>query len=253
MSKLFAMDGCHAGWLVVSLDSGTDTCPRACIVPSLEAFEALLGPSDLVAIDMPVGLAEAERENHARRLCDVQARKLLGRRACCVFYAPARGVLEHLATPATASSWHKLHTGKGLSCQVFHILNKVKTLDAWLRRDDTRARRVYEVHPELSFAYWAGSGKAPKPIQEGKKSSVGREERRRLIEAKWTGAIKAANDVLGPKSSAHPQPSLRWQEDDLLDALAALWTLLRISNTMAVCLPDVPPKDAHGLSMCIWA
>lgn len=247
MPKLFAMDGCRAGWLVVSLDSDTDPTPNAKIVPSLEALDTLLGPDDLVAIDMPIGLLRADRESHSRRPCDVEARKLLGKRACTVFYAPARGVLEHLTSHPEASSWHECHTGKGLSCQVFHILKKIQILDTWLRKDMTRTQRVHEVHPEVSFAFWTAGGAAPTPIQAGKKTSAGRAERRRLIEAQWPGAVAATSAALGSKSTS------RWQDDDLLDALAALWTLVRISKGQATCLPQTPVEDPHGLSLRIWA
>lgn len=250
MPQLFAMDGCPKGWLVVSQDRDSNAQPSARIIPNLEALQAMLGPADLVAIDMPIGLLEADKVTHSRRPCDLEARRLLGRRACCVFYAPARGVLEHLKSPEKASAWHKRHTGKGLSRQACGILGKVKELDAWLRQHTALVPRVHEVHPEVCFAHWAGSDSQPRPLQNGKKTAAGRTARRHLIEAQWPGVLAAASESLGHKSSGNKQ---RWQEDDLLDALAALWSLRRIAAGQAIPYPQTPTQDAHGLPLCIWA
>jgi len=253
MTKLHALDGCQAGWLVVSVSLDPDCRPCACIVQNLEELDSMLGVGDLVAIDMPIGLKDADTVDHSRRECDLEARKVLGPRSCCVFYAPARGVLDYLDTPAAASSWHKDHTGKGLSRQIYHILNKVKILDQWLRQGAAQARLVHEVHPEVSFAHWAGNADEPKPILEGKKTPAGHAKRLRLIETQWPGAVAAATASLGPKSSRHLEPAKRWQEDDLLDAFAALWTLLRISEGRAKWYPSAPTRDSQGLTMCIRA
>lgn len=253
MPKLHAIDGCPAGWLVVSVSLESGSRPRACIVKDLEELGSMLGARDLVAIDMPIGLKEADTVDHSRRECDVEARQVLGGRACCLFYAPARGVLGHLASPEAASSWHKKHTDKALPRQTFHILKKVKLLDQWLQQDAVRARRVYEVHPEVSFAHWAGGDDRPRPLRDGKKTHAGRAARLRWIEAEWPGAVEAATASLGPKSSLHLQPARRWQEDDLLDAFAALWTLRRIAAGTAKKYPPAPTRDSQSLTMCIWA
>ena len=38
-------------------------------------------------------------------------------------------------------------------------------------------------------------------------------------------------------------------KDDILDAIAALWTAHRISNGTAETLPDPPPRDEVGRPM----
>lgn len=253
MATLFAIDGCPAGWLILSSGPKPESIPGACIVRVMADLNGMLRDGDIVAIDMPIGLKDANEANHARRECDQAARGALGTRSCCVFYTPARGVLDHIATYSGASSWHKAHTGKGLSCQVYNILNKVRELDDWLREDSKRAGTVHEVHPELSFAHWAdGEGKA-KPISERKKTRAGREKRRSLVEKQWPGAFASATCSLGPKAARGLKPLNRWQDDDLLDAFAALWTLQRISRHEAIPYPADAPKDSCGQSMCIWA
>ena len=187
--------------------------------------------------------------DHARRECDLVAKDILRPRSSCVFFAPARGVLEHLENHQTASSWHKEQTGKGISCQTYNILHKVKSLDDWLRKDMERAQRVHEVHPELSFAHWNATGHEPPRILDGKKTREGHEQRVRLIDEQWPGAVDVATASLGPYASG----SRRWQKDDLLDAFAALWTLQRIAAGKAICYPSNPSRDKCGLTMCIWA
>jgi hypothetical protein len=46
-----------------------------------------------------------------------------------------------------------------------------------------------------------------------------------------------------------PEAELEVADDDILDAFAALWTAERIAPGEAVTLPEVPPRDRHGLPM----
>jgi len=41
-------------------------------------------------------------------------------------------------------------------------------------------------------------------------------------------------------------------DDDILDALAATWTALRIQRGHAQSIPDSPQIDALGLMMAMW-
>jgi predicted RNase H-like nuclease len=40
--------------------------------------------------------------------------------------------------------------------------------------------------------------------------------------------------------------------DDVLDAAAAAWTALRVSQGAARCLPDPPETFSDGLPCAIW-
>ena len=138
------VDGCPGGWICIERSLRDGSCGAVVHPSATELFERALA-LDVLAIDIPIGLTDAQDRD-----CDSGARRLLGRRACCVFSAPLRPML-------VANSWHEAHRigqkrrGKGLSRQAFAILPKIKEVDSALRaRRDLRGR-VREVHPELSF------------------------------------------------------------------------------------------------------
>ena len=87
------------------------------------------------------------------------------------------------------------------------------------------------------------------PLTEPKKVKnqpypPGLELRRRLLRAQGfpENAIAAAT-----------AKSLKAGPDDLIDACATAWTALRIANSRAMCFPDPPDRDAHGLPIAIRA
>ena len=77
----------------------------------------------------------------------------------------------------------------------------------------------------------------------GKKSPEGRAQRLALAEG-WLGA-----GLLAGARGHHPKARLA--DDDILDAMATLWTAKRIADGTARSLPEDPPLDATGLPMRI--
>lgn len=236
---------------------GGKELPQVRLYPCLRDLWMEVPEAAVVALDMPIGLKSEMRQGFVRRRCDAEARRALGRRGCCVFDAPARGVLDarHGRDAEALNQWHRTATGLGLSRQTMNLLPKIAEVDAVLCAD-TRARAVvHEVHPELSFAHWAGQGRAV-PLAAGKKTPAGQAARAALVEGRWPGVLQAAEAALGTRSCAG---QVRWAYDDLLDALAALWTAERITQQKAVCYPAPSARgaalevDACGLSMQIWA
>jgi predicted RNase H-like nuclease len=190
-------------------------------------------PPDALAIDIPIGLAEA-----GARACDLEARRVLGRpRNSSVFPAPLRRVLE-------AHSWEeacairKQIDGVRMSKQAWGIVGKVRDVNRELARHPELEGRVSEVHPEVSFRAWAGA-----PIQHAKRTRAGRGERRALVDAQF------GPDAFGRVRAA--QPTGRVAHDDILDAFAALWSAERILRREAGTLPPAPPRDRLGLPMRI--
>jgi predicted RNase H-like nuclease len=116
---------------------------------------------------------------------------------------------------------------------------KIRAVDALLRGDGVAREAIREVHPEVSFWAWNGSA----PMRERKKRRAGRAERLRLAEA-WLGP-----DLLARARGAHRRKDLA--DDDILDAVAALWTAHRLADGTAETLPSAPPQDDCGLPMQI--
>jgi predicted RNase H-like nuclease len=231
LAPVAGADGCPGGWIcaVLDRDSG-EVRPLLC-----RTSEDLLGiePEPVVlAIDMPIGLAES-----GDRECDRLARSLLGPRRSSVFPAPNRPALSAV-TQRGADAITRAITGKGVHGRAWGLYRRVLSLDLLL--DPRSQGRVVEVHPELAFFALNGE----RPLGHSKHDEAGVAERRTLIDR-----------AFGP--SAFPRfreaiPGIEADDDDLLDALAASWTALRIAEGTARRLPDDPPTDAKGLRMEMW-
>ena len=228
---LLGVDGCRAGWLVVGarLDpSGEFEQLRW----SLELEAASFIDADLVAIDMPMGLAA-----DGPRPCDQQARALLGPRRSSVFPAPVRAALGAVDY-REACDLSFAASGRKLSKQAYNLLPKIRQLDQLLLAGPQRSDRVHEVHPELAFSQWNGG----EPMAHGKKTAAGAAQRQALVEAQFPGlALKIRTGVAKSKLA----------DDDILDAIACLWSARRLLRKGALVLGG--ERDGCGLPMRITA
>jgi predicted RNase H-like nuclease/nicotinamide riboside kinase len=226
-ARAVGVDGCSGGWIAVTRDGGRRVARLE------ELFRGDKQP-EVVAVDIPIGLADA-----GSRRCDEEARVLLKGRASCVFRAPIRPMLA-AATAAEARAIGRSVDGKAISAQCWAIVPKIHEVDQLLGSDESARRAVREVHPEVSFARMNG-GVA---LRAGKKDPAGHRERLALLEREFGQVVL---EVLGRRSA------LRCAPDDVLDAFAALWSAERIARREAISLPADPPRDAHGLAMQISA
>ena len=97
-----------------------------------------------------------------------------------------------------------------------------------------RQRTIYEVNTELSFYQLNGEA----PMEWGKHSEKGMEERRALLEAKIPGALRIIDAEVPGATPSH-----------LLDVAAILWTARRIFAKAGVRIPTDPEWDEQGLRM----
>ena len=227
------VDGCPAGWFRTAFHlESRELDFRVCA--SAAALLAEAPVPGIIAIDIPIGLA-----GRGMRACDGEARSRLGwPRRSSVFPPPLRPALS-AASQAEATRITREIDGKGVGAQAFNIYAKIREVDAWLRASPAPIReRVYEAHPELCFQAWAG-GRA---MAHGKRTSEGREERLRLVEA-WLGpGVLARARTAARRSKA--------ADDDILDSIATLWTAQRIARGGFVALGD-GAADECGLPMRI--
>lgn len=227
------VDGCRAGWVVV-VAAGPET--RTQVVRRFADVLEVTAEAPVIGVDMPIGLLD--RAVPGGRECDRQARRLLGRRACCVFTPPVRVALRARAyARALAVNRASSAARLGISIECFGLFGKLREVDAALRARPRLARRVREVHPELAFREMAGASAGLPP----KRSAAGRAQRLGLLHAAFPGLHEAA--VRPPRGAA---------ADDVLDAHAVCWSAARIASDRAVCLPTRPSRDGHGLPMAIW-
>ena len=132
--------------------------------------------------------------------------------------------------------------GKGISCQSFNIVAKIRSIDLLLQANRSLQQRIHEVHPELIFQQWNGG----QPMQHGKKTAQGKQDRRQLVESEFPGAWESIR-------RQHRRADVA--DDDILDALAALHTARRLQEGQALQLPcqGSIEIDACGLLMRIAA
>jgi predicted RNase H-like nuclease len=220
------VDGCKAGWISARCEAEE---LRFVIYPT---FAELLAahPDATIAIDIPIGLTE----NGEPRLCDVQARRLIGPRRSSIFPAPDRRMLRLAFTShAEASAWSRKNCGKGISQQLFAIGPKIAEVDDAMTPE--LQQRVFEVHPELCFWKLAG-----RHLVHPKRKAEGFNERRVLLGAAFSG-VRIPERKEARQFDAAP--------DDVLDALVALWTAEHKGRNSAEWIPAGPPVDRRGLRM----
>jgi len=231
------IDACSGGWLVV-VASGTS--PRMAWAPyvagTISGAMLLAANASVTAVDLPIGLSD-----QGQRLCDVEARRLLGERASWVCAAPARAVLS--VTPftyATANQLSLTHSGKRIAKQTWPLLAKIREVDRWMT--PSAQNRVVEVHPELSF--WALNGRVT--IADSKYSIAGRLRRQALLQAVFAGFTT-------PAVLRHPNLAIRSgvmvEPDDINDAFVATWTAYQCSRNLSVQIPSQTQVDSRGLRM----
>jgi len=229
---LVGVDGAWSGWIAVT-ETASDI--RFQVFPTPAALFRSLQHAAVIAVDIPIGLSDA-----GPRAPDALARRFVGgKRASSIFSAPVRGILD-AQSQSEASRRHRDIDGRGFGAQAFGILPKIRDWDALLRSDSAARERVYEIHPEVSFAELNGGlGLVP-----GKKTPEGAELRARLLAHEF--GPKAVRDLLSsvPKREA--------AADDVLDALVALWSARRIASGRNGSLPAQPTLDACGLRTAIY-
>ena len=218
------VDGCVKGWVAVTLGATHSTAVTRVTVAVTLAGLPLAG---VTGIDMPLGLLAV-----GWRDADVLARRALGRRGVTVFAIPPRPVWE-CESYAEASRACRDLTGKGFSVQAWGLRRKIAEADEYRRQAALAPAsvRLFEVHPELSFAAMAGA-----PLADGKHTRAGLGIRRELL--------AAAGILLPPRVAGAA-------EDDLLDAAAVAWSARRIAAGRAVILANPAQRADDGNEIAI--
>ena len=196
-------------WVVVLLEDERD--PRAFIADTIEEAIAALPLAAAIGVDMPIGLPAAGE----RRPADVEARRFVGPRRNSVFFTPSAELLEK-ETAAEANVLAKAQGWPGLAAQSFALKKQILAVQPLAAADD----RIWEVHPEVSFAEAHG-----RPLEWPKSTWNGINLRREVLEHE---GIVLPTD-LGPGGAA--------DVSDVLDAAIAAWSARRIARGEGLPLP----------------
>ena len=224
------VDGCPKGWFAVSIHEIDHY--ELNIFDHIETLWQEFKKSALILVDIPIGLP------HWRsRLCDVEARKLLGKRGSSVFPAPSREAIQQPDYENACKVNQKI-LGKKLSLQTWSICPKIKQVDDVMNRNEQARKLIRESHPEICF--WALAG--GRVMINNKKTEAGFEERLSLLKNVNMNTEQVVNEAM---QTFRRKDVAR---DDILDALALAITAASPSETI-MTIPENPELDVKGLQM----
>ena len=180
------------------------------------------------AIDIPIGLSDS-----GRRKADCEARRMLRGHHSRVFPAPPRLALDLNPNLKLCCFNEELRSRKcsTINKQTRSLIPKIREVKKYWSD-----ARVYEVHPEVSFATMAG-----KPVQSKKSTAEGLDCRHRLLNRE---GFEVPSEVDGSNHRTH-------DPDDVVDAIACAWTAMRIMESKAQSLPRCPER-LDGREAAIW-
>jgi predicted RNase H-like nuclease len=219
------VDACQKGWVVAAWNTKQRFIELR-VYPTFSDMVAAYPDNEAIAIDIPIGLIECQRA------CDVEARAALTCRKSSVFPAPDPRVV-HMTDYHAANKRMKELCGKSVSAQAFGIFRKVAEVNDFLETD--MQDRIIEIHPEVCF--WAMNDFHD--ICAPKRSRPGYLTRLRLLKGKFKLTDKNWDEIEAGVNGA--------QSDDVLDALAAVWTAWRWVNGSFGRFPTIPECDAKKL------
>jgi predicted RNase H-like nuclease len=209
-------------WLVASAKiAGSNFAPEPPKV--YDSFlDVMSERPSFVAIVANVPIGYCDKPEDGARVCDHEARALLGRRGTSVHNAPSRAVLNG-DVPVEDGMLDAI-----TATLIPRYIEVAKEMSPY------RQRIVYEGHPELSFYQLHKD----MPLTKSKRIEAGREERREILMDRIRG------------SAHHMDPTvLGVPEKHLLDVFALLWTARRVYGHAAKRLPVEPVWDSEGLRM----
>ena len=228
------VDGCKAGWFftrsnVSKLDFGVCT--------SFEDIVNMAGTSPdgaQIMVDIPIGLRDDTCEH---RICDRDARRVLGKRRNSVFTPPVREILQE-RTHAEATAKSNELIGKGITLQTFGIMPKILEVDELIVSSANAQYFMREIHPEVCF-WGLNNGTA---MTHSKKTMDGFCERMELIKT----ILPEAGEMVEQALDRHRRKDVA--RDDIADALVALITAMAPADKLQT-LPEVPETDSRGIPM----
>lgn len=233
-SLVVGVDGSRDGWVGVATIEGRFESAR--VFPDIRRLAEAWPEAKVVAVDMPMSFPVTYP-----RPADVAGKRFLRRQWPSLFPTMPEEILAQ-PTYEEALERARRKLGKGISKQSYGLRKKIFEIQEYLA--GSKDRRLYEMHPELSFRVLVeelgGS------ITASKKTWNGSRER--------LGALVSAGLILPEE----PLEGLgRAGADDVLDAAVGAWTARRILMERARSFPEdlgeVEEKCPVGKAGAIWA
>jgi len=225
--RVVGVDAWRGGWVAVVLEDGQVSDVRQ--AAALDQITDECPDAAAVGVDMPLGLVE-----RGWREADRLGAARLGAQRSRLFMVPPRAVWE-TKTHADAVLLCRQLTDPPAGCsrQAFGLQTKLLAANKLYTR---LPERLFEVHPEISFAELNGGA----PVAASKKTWNGQMTRRALL----ARAGIALPDTLAGAGNIPP--------DDILDAAVVAWSSARIAAGQASSLPHPPQVGSDGAAIAIW-
>jgi predicted RNase H-like nuclease len=198
------IDRWRGGWIIATYDGETVTLSAA--ADASDARSQTTGCT-VVAVDMPMALPTT-----GQRVAEQELRGALGSSARSVFTSPTRAAIA-AETQNEATAINRAHDGPGISAQAWGLAGSIRELRSAIGSHPA-ASTWCETHPETAFALLNGG-----PPLASKRSAQGVGNRLRLLRS----FVHDLDDVLCTAPAKVPV-------DDVLDAIAALWSAGRIAD-----------------------
>ena len=219
MNRTFGIDGCKSGWIVAELKDNKNIIFS--LIQNLNQINEITKKSVTIGIDIPL-----ELHQRGKRMAEKEARIFLGSRASTIFSPPATRAL-YATTYSEACKINFKEAGVKISKQTWYIFNKIKEARE-IYLDKLSNKNLYEIHPELSFMAMNNM----RVIKDSKKTVEGRRKRLKLIKEFYPSFdFQIIRDKFLRKDVA---------DDDILDAIAVLWSTQKIINNIASHVPKFP-------------
>jgi predicted RNase H-like nuclease len=219
------LDGYSKGWVAVWIDRQGDG--EIDFYPDIGCLFAKT--YDMAMIDIPIGLPAS----HYRH-CDLEGRTMLAQSRARLFTGARRPLLDFTEREA-AHAWGRKTDGRGVSCQLFCLLPKIKQVDDQMTPDRQMSTR--ETHPELVFLR-LNKGKA----LPSKKTEDGIERRSQLLLQNGFSKLDSWMEKRLGKGA---------KRDDVLDACACA-VAAKEANEERRLPKKQQASDSRGLKMEIW-
>jgi len=230
--KTAGIDGCKAGWILISF---TDKAHYK-VLRTDDELKKAFEEYDRILIDIPIGL---EDENYTRE-CDKLLREKLGADyASSVFSPPIRPAL-HAPSYVEANMQSFEYTEKKLTVQAWNITPKIKTVDTMLQENEEFREKVLESHPELLFMNLNGG-----MIYQKKNTKKGLRHRLSLVSKREEIAADFFRDI----KEEYRRNEVA--EDDIVDSFALALAAKKSVEKGLKTIPSEPVIDSEGMKKAI--
>jgi len=233
MSGYVGVDWGGNGWVCAVRE---ESAWHAELHPSFLSVRHNLGNSELLLVDIPIGLRE-----RGLRECDREAKEMLGgERGRSVFLTPPRPAFG-AATYGDAKASTEARTDRSLTVQAWNIMPRIRELDEFLATVPGAHGTVREAHPEVCFAQ-LGDG----PVIPAKDTPEGRDRRLSILADHDAGARAAYERLVDDHIESQPVHARRFRagsDDDLVDAMCLAMSGWVAGADGLATLPADPPVD----------